>query len=394
VTVCPATGAGEPFSPRDYILWAREGLEKEYHPLFKNRTSEPDAPSPDDLFSEERIWHCTTCRACLEVCPVYVATPEALRQTRSKVVEAGRDVPDALSQTLKKVYKYNNPWEASKTKRTRWTEGLSVPDFSKGVDDAEFCYFVGCTTAMEPRAQVIARSFAAVLNHAGVPFGTLGRKEPCCGDIARRAGEDGLFEINREDCTALFEDCDVSRVVTSSPHCFHTFKNTYASYGTLGDEASNVRFTVRHYSEVLAQLVDDGRLRFNKKMPLTVTFHDPCYLGRYNRIFDAPRRVIRAIPGIRFKEMPHHGPDSLCCGGGGDRMWQEELDGDPKMSVVRVREAEAVGADLVITACPLCLIMLEDARKVDGLADRLQVMDLNELVAKMAGGEAAGPPGS
>jgi Fe-S oxidoreductase len=236
---------------------------------------------------------------------------------------------------------------------------------------------------METRAQTIARSFSAVLNHAGVPFGTLGRKEPCCGDIARRAGEDGLFEINREDCTALFEDHGISRVVTSSPHCFHTFKNTYAHYGVLEDEAARVSFDVQHYTDVLAQLVAEGRLKFKQELPLTVTFHDPCYLGRHNRIFDAPRKVIQAIPGIRFKEMVHHGPDSLCCGGGGDRMWQEELDGDPKMSVIRIREAAAAGAELVITACPLCLIMLEDARKVDDLADRLQVMDLNELVAKL-----------
>jgi len=386
VAVCPSTSAGEPFSPRDYILWARENLKTTYHPLSKNSTPGPDAPAPGTGFTEGRIWHCTTCRACLEVCPVYVATPEALRQTRSKVVEAGSEVPDALSQTLKKVYKYNNPWEATKTKRTKWSEGLEIPDLTKGAEDIEFCYFVGCTTAMETRAQSIARSFTAILNHAGVAFGTLGRKEPCCGDIARRAGEDGLFEINREDCTALFEGHGISQVVTSSPHCFHTFKNTYAHYAVLEDDASKIRFTARHYTEVLADLVTEGRLQFKQELPLTVTFHDPCYLGRYNRIFDVPRRVIQAIPGIRFKEMAHHGPDSLCCGGGGDRMWQEELDADPKMSVIRIREAEAAGVDLVITACPLCLIMLEDARKGADLEDKLQVMDLNELVVKAVGG--------
>jgi len=385
VAVCPSTGAGEPFSPRDYILWARENLKTKYHPLSKRRAAGSKPPDTGTGFSENRIWHCTTCRACLEDCPIYVATPEALRQTRSKVVEAGSEVPDALSQTLKKVYKYNNPWEATKTKRTRWSEGLEIPDLTKGAEGADFCYFVGCTTAMETRAQSIARSFSAVLNHAGVPFGTLGRKEPCCGDIARRAGEDGLFEINREDCTALLEDYGISRVVTSSPHCFHTFKNTYARYAVLGDDASKTRFTARHYTEVLAELVAEGRLQFKHELPFTVTFHDPCYLGRYNRIFEAPRRVIQAIPGIRFREMAHHGPNSLCCGGGGDRMWQEELDGDPKMSVIRIREAEAAGADLVITACPLCLIMLEDARKADDLEDKLQVMDLNELVVKALG---------
>ena len=385
VAVCPATGAGEPFSPRDYILWARDKLKEEYSPFWKKRNPDQEAVNPEKEFSSSSIWHCTTCRACLEVCPVYTAVPEAIRQTRSKVVEEGSNVPGALTQTLKKVYKYNNPWEATKTKRSLWSKDLKIPDLTENTLAGGLCYFVGCTTSMDTRAQSIARSFSAILKHAGISFGTLGNKEPCCGDIARRAGEDGLFEINREDCTALFEEYGISQVVTSSPHCFHTFRNTYASYGALGDDAGKVVFNTRHYTQLLAQLVARGRLRFDQPLPVTATFHDPCYLGRYNRIFEAPRNVINAIPGIRLKEMPHHGPDSLCCGGGGDRMWQEELDGNPKMSVIRIREAISVGADLVITACPLCLIMLEDARKSDDLEDRLQVMDLNELVVKALG---------
>ncbi len=385
VAVCPATGAGEPFSPRDYILWARDNLKEKYSPFRKKRNPEQKGITPGEGVSSDSIWHCTTCRACLEVCPVYVAVPEAVRQTRSKVVEEGGDVPGALTQTLKKVYKYNNPWEATKTKRSNWSKDLAVPDLTKDTLPDGLCYFVGCTTSMDTRAQSIARSFSAILKHAGISFGTLGRGEPCCGDIARRAGEDGLFEINREDCTALFEEYGISRVVTSSPHCFHTFRNTYASYGALGDDAGKVVFNTRHYTQLLAELVAQRQLRFERRLPVTVTFHDPCYLGRYNRIFDAPRNVIKAIPGIRLKEMPHHGPDSLCCGGGGDRMWQEELDGDPKMSIIRIREAVSVGAELVITACPLCLIMLEDARKSDDLESKLRVMDLNELVVEALG---------
>ena len=183
----------------------------------------------------------------------------------------------------------------------------------------------------------------------------------------------------------MFEEYGISQVVTSSPHCFHTFRNTYALFGALGDDAGKVVFNTRHYTQVLAQLVAQDRIRFDRQMSITVTFHDPCYLGRYNRIFDAPRNVIKAIPGVRLKEMRHHGPDSLCCGGGGDRMWQEELDGEPKMSVIRIREADAVGAELIITACPLCLIMLEDARKSDDLENKLRVMDLNELVVRALG---------
>ena len=386
VAVCPSTGAGEPFTPRDYILWARDSLKEKYHPFWQRRSPEREAVNPEKGFSTGRIWHCTTCRACLEVCPVYAAIPEAVRQTRSKVVEEGSEVPGALTRTLKKVYKYNNPWEATKTKRSLWSKNLKITDITAETSTGGLCYFVGCTTSMDTRAQSIARSFSAILKHAGISFGTMGSKEPCCGDIARRAGEDGLFEINREDCTALFEEHAISQVVTSSPHCFHTFRNTYASYGALGDNAGKVVFNTRHYTQLLANMVAQERLRFDRRqLPITVTFHDPCYLGRYNCIYDAPRNVIKAIPGIRLKEMRHYGPDSLCCGGGGDRMWQEELDGDPKMSVIRIREAVAVGAELVITACPLCLIMLEDARKSDDLENKLRVMDLNELVVKALG---------
>jgi Fe-S oxidoreductase len=173
-----------------------------------------------------------------------------------------------------------------------------------------------------------------------------------------------------ENCTALFDDYGIEEVVTSSPHCFHTFLNKY----------SERRFRVRHYSLLLRELIADGRIKFEKHANLTVTYHDPCYLGRHNRIFEEPREVIRSIPGIKLIEMRNHGPDSLCCGGGGGRMWQgPELRGDARMSEIRIREALETGAEILITACPLCLIMLEDGLKTLGLDGRLKVMDLNEL---------------
>ena len=208
----------------------------------------------------------------------------------------------------------------------------------------------------------------------------MGNKEPCCGDIARRTGEDGLFEKQMGDCTELFYRYGIRELVTSSPHCFHTFRNEYPPFQALLPSEERVTFRVRHYSQLLCDLVRSGALTFNKPLPVTVTFHDPCYLGRHNRIFDDPREVITAIPGVRLVEMEHNRADSLCCGGGGGRMWQDELDSDVKMSDIRIREAAATGAEIVVTACPLCLIMLEDARKTTGLEESLQVLDLNELV--------------
>jgi Fe-S oxidoreductase len=308
----------------------------------------------------------------LEVCPVYGATFEAVSRKRTKLIMEGTGVPDLMNQTLERLFNYENPWVASKRERVVWAKGLDVPALKKG-GAGVVCYFVGCTTSFDARAQGIAKSFSAILNRAGVGFGILGEKEPCCGDIARVVGEVGLFQEKKENCSALFEEYGIKEVVTSSPHCFHTFLNEYPGKS----------FGVRHYALFLRELIADGRLKLQKPVNSAVTYHDPCYLGRHNRIFEEPREVIRAVPGIKLLEMKHHGPDSLCCGGGGGRMWQgPELRGEARMGEVRIREAAETGAEILITSCPLCLIMLEDAAKTLGLDTRLKVMDLNELVLK------------
>lgn len=379
VEVCPSAGAGEPFAPRDFILSTKEQIFLR----ISDRTEKTQGQ--DNVFEPQMMWYCTTCLACLEVCPVYVATPDAVRQVRSKVVEEGTQVPPLLTQTLEKLYKYNNPWEASKKKRANWSQDLEIQDLTRTEESDRLCYFVGCTTALDTRAQELARSFARIMEHAKNPFGTLGKKEPCCGDIARRVGEDGLFEEQMEDCLDLFQRYGIRDVVTSSPHCFHTFLNEYTAFQALKAPDEQVYFRVRHYSQVLSELIKAGSVRFEKPFHTKITYHDPCYLGRHNQVFDAPREVITAIPEVQLVEMAHNRADSLCCGGGGGRMWQEGLDADIKMSEIRVREAEATGAEVVITVCPLCLITLEDARKTAGLEDSLRVMDLNELVVMALG---------
>jgi Fe-S oxidoreductase/nitrate reductase gamma subunit len=388
VEECPSTGAGEPFTPRDFIIWTRNDLLTQYHPLsrfarFKTWKQRRNSKTLD--FDPHRLWHCTTCRACLEVCPVYVATPDAIREARCKVVEEGTQVPALLTQSLKTLYKYNNPWEATKKKRANWAQNMDIPDLSTGEGQGDLCYFVGCTTSMDIRAQGIARSLARILKHLNVPFAILGNKEPCCGDIARRAGEEGLFEKQMEDCRELFARYNIHELITSSHHCFHTFMNDYPAFQDLLPPDERLEFQARHYTMLLGELVKAGTLRFAQDLKVKVTFHDPCYLGRHNGIFDPPRDVIDAVPGAQRVEMAHNRINSLCCGGGGDRVWQDELDADVKMAEIRILEAEATGAEILITACPLCLIMLEDARKTKGLEQDLRVMDLNEFVAMALG---------
>jgi Fe-S oxidoreductase len=329
--------------------------------LTKDAPIDPKAP-----------WNCTTCAACLEVCPVYGAAFEAVSKKRTDLIMEGTGVPDLMNQTLERLFNYENPWVSSKREKAAWTKDLDIPSLPKGGKEGQLCYFVGCTTSIDARAQGIAKSFSSILKHAGVSFGILGEKEPCCGDIARVAGEVGLFEEKKMNCMDLFGQYEIRDVVTSSPHCFHAFLNEYPQ---------EKGFEVRHYSLLLRELVGDARLKFKKNGKLRVTYHDPCYLGRHNRIFDEPREVIRSIPGITLVELGHHGPDSLCCGAGGGRMWQgKELDGQARMSEIRMKEARATGAEVLITACPLCLIMLEDALKTLGYEKELKVMDLNELV--------------
>jgi Fe-S oxidoreductase len=341
------------------MMWAKHFAYKDIRLWNRN----------EDAGVNESLWYCTTCRACLEVCPVYGAAFEVVSKERRQAVEEGTLVPALMNQTLEKLYRYDNPWESSKKQRGAWAEDLDIANLSKRGVDAELCYFVGCTTSFDDRAKGIARAFTDILKDTGVSFGILGKKEPCCGDIARRSGELGLAEEQKEKCETLFEKYAITDVTTSSPHCYHTFANEYPQKS----------FNVRHYTLVLKELIEKNRLSFATPLNVTVTYHDPCYLGRHNRIFDEPRDVIRAIPGVRLVEMPHCREDSLCCGGGGGRMWQD-LKGERKMSEVRLEEAETSGADILVTACPLCLIMLEDARKAAGTKEDFRVMDLNELL--------------
>lgn len=384
--VCPSTSALEPFSPREFIAQANEYTTIRYNPLnrmkwLRQRSLKTHSNVP--RISPEQIWYCTTCMACLEVCPVYIGAFLPIRQVRVAEIEDGSRVPTLLIQSLEKLYKYNNPWESSKKKRGECLEGLAVPDLTSGAT-ADLCYFVGCTTSIDTRTQDLARAFAKILTHAGISFGTLGLKETCCGDIARRVGEDGLFEEQMEQTLNLFAQYGVAEIVTSSPHCFNAFRKEYPAFQALREPDERVPFRARHYTQLLEELLERRFIEPLKSLNLTVTYHDPCYLGRHNLIYEGPRRIITSLPGVELVEMVHWGPNSLCCGGGGGRLW-EELEFEQKMSEIRIREAADTGASVVVTACPYCLIMLEDARKTADLEDKLKIMDLNELVAEALG---------
>jgi Fe-S oxidoreductase len=334
----------------------------------------------DRINEKAELWDCTTCKTCTIRCPRGIKPMDLIIGMRSVLVEEGR-IPATLIDALESVYKHGNPWGKPKSKRAEWMTGLSIPvkDFLQG-DRAEFLYFVGCTPSYDPRIQEIARSLVLSLNQAGIDFGVLGNEEQCCGSEIRRMGELGLFEELVAGNLQRFQAHQIKRIFTSCPHGFNVLKNEYPP-GQL---------EVFHSSQLLARCLSEGRLSAKKEIRKIVTYHDPCFLGKQNGLFDEPRAVIQAIPGIIFRELDRSRERSLCCEGGGGRMWVEaSSDAGQRLAETRVQDAVELGAEILLTACPLCVLTLEDAVKTSGHEEKIRVMDISELLA-MALGQVPG----
>ncbi len=311
------------------------------------------------------MWWCTTCRACEALCPRGVPIAEVMLALRSLVWQDG-PVPKGLSSVMWALYWDGNPWRRPPSQRAAWARDVDVRDFQP---TDEVLFYVGCTASYDNRSQKVARALARVLGAAAVPFGTLGEREPCCGDAAYGLGQHDYLRQIVEANVRLFAEAGVRTLVTTSPHCYDMFLNHYPQ----GDG-----FQPLHYTQYMAGLLEEGRLRFDKPFPARVTFHDPCYLGRRNSVYDPPRRVLAAIPGLELVEMPRSREDALCCGGGGGRMWVETKAGE-RFADLRAREVLETGADILVTACPHCIACLEDSLKVAG--SPVRVMDVAEVAA-------------
>jgi Fe-S oxidoreductase len=326
--------------------------------------------APFDAQERPEAWDCTTCCTCTERCPKGVKPMELLIGLRSTSIERGRVSP-TVRDALESTFKHGNPWGRIRDKRTEWADELDVPVVADG-EAAPLLYYVGCTPAYDPRAQDVARALVGVLRAAGVEFSTLGVNESCCGNEIKRLGEEGLFELLVEGNRELFAKHEAATVLTTSPHCMNTFKNEY------GDLTCDVV----HYSQLLAKLLDEGRLVLGGSVEKSVTYHDPCFLGKQNGIYDEPRAVIEHVPGVTFLEMDRSRERALCCEGGGGRMWVEaSKERGERLAEIRVRDAVDLGADLLVTACPFCLMTLEDAVKTSGCEGEIEVVDLAELVS-------------
>jgi Fe-S oxidoreductase len=314
------------------------------------------------------LWDCTTCTTCSIRCPKDVDPAELIVGLRTVLVDNGR-LPPTVRDALKSIGLRGNPLNMSAEDRAVWADDLDLPRILD--EPAGTLLFIGCSPSYDPRVQPISRALVQALRTGGQDFGILGEEEFCCAHEARRMGEKEMFEGTVEMYKEIFEEADFQRMMAISPHCFNAFKNEYG-----------LDFPVEHYTQVIAHLIQEGKLEFENEVNLKVTYHDPCFLGKVNGIFDEPRDILRAIPGLELVEMDRVRERSLCCEGGGGRMWSEGTNVEERLAAERVEEALDTGADVLAVACPFCLLTLEDAVKVGGYEDRLQVLDIMELVSK------------
>ncbi len=318
-------------------------------------------------FDDEEIWTCATCGACVARCPRGVEIIDVMRAFRMVVAEMGvAKVPDSLRLSVKNIQGVGNPQGEPKEKRGNWGEAAGVKAFHP---DIEYLYFSCCVPAFDDKVRRMATSTAEVFKHAGVGFGFLGDAERCCGESVRKAGNETIFmNLARSNIEAF---AGVKKVIAASPHCYHTFRNEYPELGA--------EFEAIHYTQLLDQLIRDGKLTLSKEIKKRVIYHDPCYLGRHNDEYEAPRRVLQSIPGLELIEFSHSRANSICCGGGGGRVWMETPPGE-RFSEMKVGQAFDAGAEVLAVACPYCMLMFDDAVLVTGKESELQIKDISELI--------------
>lgn len=320
-------------------------------------------------FENEDVWLCATCHACVSVCPRGVAIIDIMRGLRRLVVGVGAGhLPDSLRVTMKNIAGVGNPQGEAPEKRVDWTKGLDIKTFSKGT---EVLYSSCCISAYDPSVKRVAQATSNVMKKAGIDFGIIGAPERCCGESVRKAGNESLFQSLAQNNIGIFQEHGVKKIVVNSPHCYHTYKKEYPEFGG--------NFEVLHSTQLLAGLIREGRIKFSKELNVRVTYHDPCYLGRHNGIYDDPREVLRSIPGVELVEMPAFRESSLCCGGGGARIWMETKK-EERFSDIRIKQAVEVKANILAAACPYCILNFEDGLLTSDKADILQVKDISELV--------------
>ncbi|MBW2411467.1 MAG: (Fe-S)-binding protein [Deltaproteobacteria bacterium] len=325
-----------------------------------------------DIESDD-IWLCSTCGTCPQQCPRDVQQIESGVALRRIATEYGvfPNTAKPIRGVSASLTGEGNPLNEKREDRAKWAEGLSVKSFN---EEMEILYFSGCYLSYDPRLKKVAAATAKILNKAGVDYGILGTKENCCGESIRKAGDEELFRRLAKENIKTFIDNGVKKILVSSPHCYHTFKNEYPDF--------MVNFEVVHISQYLSELIEQGRLELGEAYAKKVTYHDPCYLGRHNGIYEQPRDVLKKVPGLEFNEMIESRTTSLCCGGGGGRIWMETMKGE-RFSDFRIAQAMDAGAEVLATSCPYCITHFEESRLSLEDSESLVIKDITEIVAEV-----------
>jgi len=374
---CPAWISGKPLSPRKVIQDLKANLLLRKGALLQARKEANPGGAGSELTAlvdgvilEDELWACTTCRACQEICPVWVEHIDKIVDMRRNLVLEQARIPETGQAALKCIETRGHSCRGTTLTRTDWMSGLGVKLLSED-SNVEIVYYVGCAAALEERSMKVAVAMAKILKAAGISFAVLGPEETCCGEPARRLGNEYLFQVQAMKNIEMFKNYNIKKLVAICPHCFNTIKNEYPQLG--GD------FEVVHHSQLLAELMGQGRLNVSKIAGGKLTYHDSCYLGRHNGVYEAPRRILADISHLKPLELRRAGKNGFCCGGGGGRYWMEERLGK-RISEVRIEDVIETGADTVATACPYCLQMFEDAIKAKEVQETLRARDVAELL--------------
>ncbi len=362
--VCPANTVGKELSPRDIILDLQELLKSPISNLQSPIINAVPATSP------EALWQCTTCAACVEACPVFIEQMPKIVDMRRFLVMEEADFPDTMQDAVTSMETRGHPFKGTQATRVDWTDGLDVKTINEA-REAEVILWVGCGGALIERNQKVTRSIAQLLQKANVNFAILGREEKCTGDPARRIGNEFLFAMLAKENTEKLNKYGVKKIITSCPHCFNTFRNEYPQYGG--------NYEVFHHSEYLAQLVEQGKLQPSDKLDQKITFHDPCYLGRHNDVYDAPRELVQISAKRGLTEVAQSRNNSFCCGGGGGMSFVDEPK-DKRVNQARAQQLLDTGADIVAVGCPFCTTMLEDGINARKGERDVKVMDVSEIL--------------
>ena len=377
---CPATATGKPLAPRQFLLQLRDAVYANQNALMARAkvgnasTGEGFEPVVGEgrPVEDDVVWSCVECRACEEACPVNIEYVDKIVDIRQHLVQEASRFPSELNRAFKGMETQSNPWGISSSERSAWAEGFSVPTLAEK-PDAEYLYYVGCGGSFDSNNKKATQAFTKILHEAGVSFAILGQSELCNGDSARRLGNEYLYQTMAEALCATLKEHNVKKILVNCPHCFNTLKNEYPDFGG--------EWEVIHAAALVGKLVTDGKVKIDQPFGKKVVYHDSCYYGRFNDIYDEPRNLINQVPGAELTEMTRCREKGMCCGAGGGRMWMEEP-ADQRVNLLRTEQALEQKPDVIATSCPFCRIMIGSGINEKGLSDQVGVMDVMEIVAK------------